>query len=170
MMEADKNQNGVLDMPEFQKVMHQIQFHEGFRKLLFQQLDANHDQRLMPEELPDSIREDIMNVADMNHDGAVDSFELLKTLDKHWGPTERTSPQSLENPTSQRTGSEQGQPSSADGIPIFSRYDKNGDKKLTEDELPRMGRNRIMRADQNQDGVITEAEFREALKQRGESK
>ncbi|MEN8209590.1 MAG: YCF48-related protein [Candidatus Fermentibacteria bacterium] len=48
---------------------------------------------------------------------------------------------------------------------VFRQFDQNDDDCLSPDELPDHLRDRIMRADLNADGIITHAEFREAINQ-----
>ena len=50
---------------------------------------------------------------------------------------------------------------------IFSRFDKNRDGKLTEDEIPEPMRSRIMRADADGDGTVTKAELEQARANQG---
>ena len=60
--------------------------------------------------------------------------------------------------------------SSADPARTFSRFDKNGDDKLSEDEVPPRAWRRMLRADADQDGVISQDELtkhRARRRQRG---
>ena len=50
---------------------------------------------------------------------------------------------------------------------ICSRFDKNRDGKLTEDEIPELMRSRMMRADADGDGTVTKAELKKARANRG---
>ena len=47
---------------------------------------------------------------------------------------------------------------------FFHRLDQNKDNRLTSDEIPQKARRRILRADQNKDGIVTEAELRKVLR------
>ena len=47
---------------------------------------------------------------------------------------------------------------------MFIRFDRDKDGRLTADELPRLIRDRLMRADRNNDGMLTLEELRESRK------
>ncbi len=50
---------------------------------------------------------------------------------------------------------------------IFKTFDKNSDGKLTQDEIPKFMRSRIMPADADGDGTVTKAELEKARANRG---
>lgn len=100
----------------------------------FKRLDQNKDQRLTREELPERLRAPIMR-ADSNQDGSVSEDELKDYV------TQQISARQL-----------------------FQRYDLNHNKQLSKEEIPDVLRERILKADKNGDGVVTEAEVKDALK------
>jgi class 3 adenylate cyclase/Ca2+-binding EF-hand superfamily protein len=106
----------------------------------FHQLDRNNDQRLTSEELPEQVRDRVMQ-ADKNHDGAVDVPEFQEAFKQQqkWQEFQTV---------------------------LFRQFDRNDDQKLAPDELSERVRDRIMRADKNNDGAVDVSEFQEALNQR----
>lgn len=54
---------------------------------------------------------------------------------------------------------------SADAATMFDRMDRNGDGKLSGDEVPERMKNNLGRIDSNGDGTVTKAEFTRALQQ-----
>ena len=105
----------------------------------FNRLDLNSDLRLTPDELPDEYIERLMR-ADLNQDGAVSIQEFKEVIAL---VRQREELQEL----------------------IFRQLDLNNDGYLTTDELPERLRNRIMPADQNQDGLVNLTELKNAVDQ-----
>jgi Ca2+-binding EF-hand superfamily protein len=138
VMQADKNHDGAVDVPEFQEALKQQQKRQEFQTVLFRQFDRNDDQKLAPDELSERVRDRIMR-ADKNNDGAVDVSEFQEALN-------------------QRRNLEVFQTF------LFRQFDRNDDQKLSPDEIPESFHDRIMRMDQNQDGAVSVSEFQETLK------
>lgn len=105
---------------------------------LLSQFDRNNDNKLSPMEIPQPLRNSFMQI-DLNHDNALDKKELNKVLQ------DRIQRRNLQ-------------------MYVFERLDLNHDRQLTSDEIPFKIKRRILRADENKDGVVTEAEIIKAIK------
>lgn len=117
---------------------------------LMERFDKNKDGKLTRDELPPQMAQWLMR-ADADQDGAISKSELMEAQQRI---------------AAMRGGAGAGGPP---GMPsadeIFQRLDKNGDGKLTKDEIPAPMAERFAQADTNGDGVITKAELEEARKQ-----
>jgi len=96
---------------------------------LFGKLDQNHDGKIIADEIPESQRsffKRALRVADRNEDGTLTSEELAVAL---------TDPKPVQlpgtNPGNRMAGMD------------FKQFDKNGDGKLTIDEVPAPGKERF---------------------------
>jgi Ca2+-binding EF-hand superfamily protein len=105
---------------------------------MFSQFDRNNDKKISPMEIPQPIRRQFMQM-DTNNDHAIDMKEFKKGL------MDKTKRQSLQ-------------------MYVFERLDLNHDRQLTSDEIPQKIKRRILRADENKDGIVTEAEINKAIK------
>lgn len=103
--------------------------------LLLQHLDKNHDGKLTEDEVPAEHWAKI-RAADQDGDGAVTLEELKAARD-----TGRARPEAG---------------------PVFERLDRNGDGKLTEDEVPAEHWAKIRATDQDGDGAVTREELKAA--------
>jgi class 3 adenylate cyclase/Ca2+-binding EF-hand superfamily protein len=99
---------------------------------IFQRLDRNNDRQLTQDEIPEQARDRILQ-ADINQDGIITEAELKAAFVQQMRP-----------------------------LQIFHLLDRNEDKQLTQDEIPEQYRDRVMQVDTNQDGVVDEAEIRNA--------
>ncbi|MCK4806501.1 MAG: hypothetical protein KAT09_02580 [Candidatus Aegiribacteria sp.] len=105
----------------------------------FNRLDLNSDLELTPDELPDQYSERLMR-ADIDQDGTVSIQEFKEAITMI---RQREELQEL----------------------IFHQLDLNDDDCLSPDELPEHLRDRIMLADQNQNGTVSLTELKIALDQ-----
>lgn len=112
----------------------------------------------------------LMHVIDADHDGEISATELanalpaLKTLDRD-GDGKLSAielrPVAVQPPGATNASRKEVPP--ADPVTRMMSHDKNGDGKLTEDELPEPMRRLIARADADKDGVVTREELENAL-------
>ncbi len=114
----------------------------GGSALLFRLLDTDGDGKLSREELAKAA--EIIMKLDSDHDGFVTSRELLEGLG---GTSAATTPAPGDEPALELAGR------------VIRRADKNGDGKLTKEELPEMMRGRFDEMDTNHDGAIDRAEL-----------
>lgn len=105
----------------------------------FNRLDLNGDLQLTPDELPDQYREPFMK-ADVDQDGAISIQEFKEVLAL---VQQREELQEL----------------------MFHQLDLNNDDYLSSDELTERLRERLIPADQDQDGTINLTEFQDFLYQ-----
>lgn len=156
IMRADANSDGAVTKQELEEV--RKRFAGGQRgggegrgmpdpEQLFKRLDANGDGKLSKDELPERFGQRILQ-ADANKDGVVTKEEFAEVAKRMGGGR----------------GGPQGKP---DAAQLFERADKNGDGKLTKDELPGPLAERLMKADADGDGAVTKAELEEARKKAG---
>jgi len=116
---------------------------------IFGKLDANQDGKLTKDELPERAAEKLM-VADADGDGAVTKEELEQARPGRGG------------------GGGFGGPGGPPPIEsLFERFDKNGDGKLTQDEVPEWCAERLMKADADGDGAVTKEELEQARQKLG---
>ncbi len=154
IMRADTNGDGAVTKEELEEVRKRLGGGQrgGGRGMpnpeeLFKRLDANGDGKLSKDELPERFGQRIMQ-ADANKDGTVTKEEFAEVAKRMGGGR----------------GGPGGQP---DPAQLFARADKNGDGKLTKDELPGPLAERLMKADADGDGAVTKAELEEARKKAG---
>jgi Ca2+-binding EF-hand superfamily protein len=106
-------------------------------------LDKDADGKLTKEELPESMRERFFERADANGDGVVDRQEVEQMA--------RRAPRG--------PGGGPGGPPGEGLVERLMGLDKNGDGKLTKEELPEWMQERMFeRADANGDGAIDRQE------------
>jgi Ca2+-binding EF-hand superfamily protein len=108
---------------------------------LFQRLDRDGDGKLMGDEIPDRVW-DQMEAVDTDQDGSITVEELKKALAK-----------------ASDAGREAGAAAAVVVTQILQRLDKNGDSKLTKDELTGPWAQRLLQADGNRDGVLSKEEL-----------
>jgi Ca2+-binding EF-hand superfamily protein len=164
---ADKNGDGSLSREEFAAGLESKRPQRGLQEQLpqgapgggqgqdpeklFERLDANHDGKVVADEVPDERRgmfEKMLARADQDGDGALTKQELtdaMKALQPQFS----------------------GKPGQMDPAKIFRYLDKNGDGRLTADELP-TGRPMLevvmKRGDADGDGALSEGEFSAAMR------
>ena len=124
-------------------------------------LDEDGDGKVTKEELPERMQR-VLQRGDANGDGAIDREEAEKLV----GQLERT--------RRDRPGPGPGGPGGPGGEGFVERVmslDRDGDGKVTEDEMPEPMRERFLeRADANGDGAIDKEEaekMAEELRRRG---
>ncbi|MCC7495516.1 MAG: hypothetical protein IT204_24410 [Fimbriimonadaceae bacterium] len=148
---ADANADGKLTLDEAKAALAAREGGEGGKRheQLFKQFDADQDGCLTQAEAPTEVWQRIAP-ADVNTDGKVSADELKALAEA--GLADKGRP---------------GKP--GEGRPageLFAKYDKNKDGALTQDEVPAEAWQRLSKADANQDGKITAAEF-EAARAKG---
>ncbi|MCC7476039.1 MAG: hypothetical protein IT425_11640 [Pirellulales bacterium] len=127
--------------------------------------DKNGDGRLTPEELSPNERQ-MLQGADLNEDGAIDRQELaargavLSAL--QGGPG---GPGGF-NRSGQGGGA--GRNGGNEAMGRFFQYDRNGDGRLTPDEVPPQAQAMMGQADLNRDGTIDAGEMQQALARLGD--
>jgi Ca2+-binding EF-hand superfamily protein len=125
---------------------------------LFKKLDADGDGNISESDVPEEHRrmfDRLLSENDKNKDGKLNLDEFRSGL--------------MEDRRRAEAGREGAQPGPARGIEpgeVFKRMDRNGDGKLTAEDLPEESRGRFKgfaeRVDANKDGAISEEEFRKA--------
>lgn len=110
---------------------------------MFERFDANKDGKLTEDELPERAAQMIMK-ADANGDKAV-TLDEIKAAQAKRG---------------------EGRPGVGRPAPeeIIKRFDKNGDGKLSKDEIPEGMAARLGQADGDGDGTVTKEELEAAFK------
>lgn len=120
--------------------------------------DRNNDGKLTPNEVPNELLPMLRGV-DQNGDGAIDRQELTAAVGNMrnqfgnaGGPWPRAGgPRAGEQATGQ-----------------FLQYDRNGDGKLTQDEIPQQATRALQGADSNGDGAIDAGELQAAMARMGD--
>jgi len=110
---------------------------------ILSRLDRNSDGKITADEVPGDVKErfeKLVAMADKDKDGAV-SREELETAARNFNPGQ---------------GGEGNRPNPE---AIFKMADKNGDGKITSDEVPEDRRPMIERADKDGDKAVTKDEF-----------
>src|SRR6185295_17362744 len=135
---------------------------EGGASPLFSQLDANNDGQITSDEIPaDKKRlfEHLLTSADKDKDGKLSREEFAAGL-KNQRPERPLEQKQPEGP------GPAGNPYNPEEM--LKRLDKNGDGKITLDEVPEEAKERIggllKRADKNGDGAVTKEELADAFK------
>ena len=113
-------------------------------------MDRNGDGKVTADEIPEERREGfgrMLEFADANSDGALSQEEFAKVRERFAGP-------SSDRPAAAANRTEQGKAGEA----IFRALDKNGDGKLSADEIAHAA-DSLVALDKNGDGSITLAEL-----------
>jgi Ca2+-binding EF-hand superfamily protein len=118
--------------------------------------DKNKDGKLTPNEVPNNMLPMLQGV-DQNGDGAIDRGELQAA----WANRNQAAGGPWRGPGSPGAGDAQ----QATGQ--FLRYDRNGDGRLTNDEVPPQAARALQGADRNNDNAIDAGELQAALAQQG---
>lgn len=162
LMRADMDQDGAVSKDEFREALSLVSQREVLQELIFQRLDLNDDESLSSDELPGHLRNRIMQ-ADQNQDGTVSLTEFRNAIDQRQFISLDMQSHAPEAQPLDNTAVEPVSPQLRDPEEFFQSLDLNRDNQITAEEMPMRGRDRIMRADLNKDGIITRAEFREAI-------
>ncbi|MEM9283607.1 MAG: hypothetical protein AAGA96_17435 [Verrucomicrobiota bacterium] len=131
---------------------------------MFRQLDTDGDQAISKEEAGERWQR--LGQLDKDNDGKVTGQELMAGRPDGKGKGKGNAgeattpgagkPSEGETPGAGRPG--QGRPGTAGSGEMFKRADKNGDGKLTEDEVPEQFWARLSQLDKNSDNAISQEE------------
>jgi Ca2+-binding EF-hand superfamily protein len=191
LAKGDKNGDGALSKEEFVEAIRAIrgafagagqgapggQAGPGGRpdpEQIFKHLDKNGDGKITADEVPEERREmfqKLLEKGDKNGDKALSKEEFIEAFRALGnrgadgppgnGPAGNRRPEGRERPEG-RPGREA----------LFKRWDKNGDGKVTADEVPEQARGLFQRMlerfDKNGDKALSKEEFDEAIKARDE--
>ena len=155
LIKADVNQDGAISIQEFKQVINLAEHREELQELMFGQLDLNADDCLSPDELTERMRVRLIS-ADQDQNGTINLVEFQDFL--HQEQLNLLDAQPPDNPAPVPDP-----PQLRDPEQVFQSLDLNQDNRITPNEVPPQRRNEIMRADLSGDGIITHAEFREAM-------
>jgi len=113
---------------------------------LFSQFDRNKDGKLTKEETPLPVWQHLQ-AADKNKDGAVskDEFTAAENRPASGGQRPATVPELADT--------------------FFKQIDRNMDGKVSKDEVPSQIWNRLLAADTDKDGIVTDTEFKAKARQ-----
>ena len=171
---SDKNSDGKLSLEEFTAGLQPkpgrteaapLDGADGGRRpeKLFARLDANGDGKVTADEVPEPLREMFKRVlarGDKNGDGTLTKDEFLQAGPPDGAPAGKPARPDL---AANKKGPE-GRPNP---MQLFRRMDKNGDGKLTPEEVPeerrQMIRRLMQRADKDGDKSLTLEEFSAGL-------
>ncbi len=117
---------------------------------LFEMADKNQDGKLTSEELGE--RWERMSQLDKNSDGAISRDELPQMGPGRGGP-------GGPGGSGGRPGGGPGGEGGGQSTAIFDRYDKDGDQKLSKEEVSEEMWARLAKADKNADGLVSKEEL-----------
>jgi collagen type III alpha len=116
-------------------------------------LDEDGDGKVTKEELPERMQRVLLR-ADANEDGAIDRQEAEKLAEQ------------IEQLRRARPGPGPGGPGGGNFVERLMGLDRNGDGKVTRDEMPEWVQQRLLeRADANGDEAIDEEEAKQMAEQ-----
>lgn len=153
LMAADLDENGVLTLVELTKAAEKQR--EERAKGMLQRMDQNEDGKLMLTEIPERMRPR-MEALDTDKNGELTLKELMAA------PTDRAGP-GRAGPGRRGGGDAEPTPAGGDAArnpaQVMSRLDRNGDGKLSGDEIPSWMQRRMETLDKNGDGELTVEEL-----------
>jgi Ca2+-binding EF-hand superfamily protein len=120
--------------------------------------DANGDGKLQRSEAPIELLPHFADM-DQDHDGAIDSYEAWNFDTRAHAAGNRPAPaEPAKEPTPTPVATAEPPPQTL--VELLARADRNGDHRLSPDEVPAALRDRLLDLDPNGDGAIDEDEAR----------
>ncbi len=129
-------------------------------------MDKNGDGVISKDEAPERMK-DRFDRLDANGDGNIDKSELENAAQKLMGRRPPNGAPGERRPGQPGNAKQRGDGPQREGNPqqLFKRLDKNGDGKLSKDEVPERLAERFEQIDLNGDGELDDAELGEMRKQ-----
>lgn len=126
--------------------------------------DKNADGRLTADEVPDTLKP-MLQGADQNGDGAIDRRELAAAMENGRNRLSNGAGGTFPGgPGALGAGGGRGN----EAMARFMQYDRNGDGRLTSDEVPRQAKAMLQGGDLNGDGSIDAAELQAISARKGD--
>lgn len=126
---------------------------------LLKRYDVNDDGKLNARELRSAPAG--LKALDRNRDGEISKTELA--IISRSDDSRENSSRMMEGDRMSKRGASGQRPTAANAEQFFRRLDRNGDERLTGDEIPQRLRQAVRRADRNEDKAIDLQEFRRAV-------
>jgi Ca2+-binding EF-hand superfamily protein len=127
---------------------------------VFEENDKDKDGVLSEDEIPERMAP-MLRGADQDNDGAISKAEVTASMEQMRNRFRGGGPGGGFGPGGGGFNPQQ-------MVQQFAQYDRNGDSKLTADEVPEQMRRMLQGADQNQDQAIDTQELQQAAQRMAE--